>query len=81
MKTKVNLDVKLWSSPNFVIIKNPDKDAATDLSIPLALVDEYTLDKLCDEYRAEVFKKAGKSPPPQVVAAPICSKCGGAVNG
>lgn len=80
MKTKVELNVKLWGSPNFVLIKNPDKEAQ-DLSIPLALIDAHTLERLCDEYRDEVFKKAGKSRPQQDVAMPVCGKCGGSVNG
>lgn len=81
MKTKIELDVKLWTPPNFVIIKNPDKEGQ-DLSVPISLVDALTLERLCDEYRDEVFKKAGKSRPAQdVQAAPVCYKCGGSVNG
>jgi hypothetical protein len=72
VKTKIELDVKLWAPPNFVIIKNPDKDGQ-DLSVPISLVDEHTLERLCDEYIAELFKKAGKSRPAQAV--PRCSKC------
>lgn len=75
MKTKIELDVKLWAPPNFVLIHNPDK-GAQELSVPISLIDEYTLERLCDEYRDEVFKKAGKHRPPQ--AAPLCPKCEGA---
>lgn len=82
MKTKIELDVKLWAPPNFVLIGNPDSSADTkELAIPLQCVDAETLDRLCDDYRAAIFKKAGKSPPAQVVAGHVCVKCGGSVNG
>jgi hypothetical protein len=74
MKTNIELDVKLWRPPNFAIIKSPDPEAAQDISLPLSALDPLTLDRLCREYRDEVFKKAGKSPPPE--EAPRCSKCG-----
>jgi len=73
MKTTLELEVKLWSPPNFVNAKNPD-GVGQDFSIPLTQVDANTLERLCDEYRDAIFEKAGKRRPPQ--QAPICSKCG-----
>lgn len=72
MITTIELDVKLWVAPNFVLVKNPDL-VAQDLSLPLSAIDAVTLERLCDQFRDEVFKKAGKPQPAQ--EARRCPKC------
>lgn len=64
---KLKIELNDWITPNFVIqktapgkrqdgIKEPMKFAIADL-------DELTLSELCNNFRAEIFQKAGKSDP------------------
>lgn len=63
MKVKIECEVKPFSVPNFVILENILNEDPT--GIPLSALDEYTLEEMCDDFRAAVFKNAGKSRPPR----------------
>lgn len=68
---KITLDVELkpFQVPNFVIVKTlprPRQEGIQEApKYRLSDLDAITLEKLCDEFRTEVFKKAGKNRPPQ----------------
>ncbi len=78
MKATLEVELKPFQTPNFVSAaglpgKREDGIQETQ-SYPLSDLDPHTLAKMCDQYRSEVFKKAGKVPPPEV--GPACPKCG-----
>lgn len=50
-------------------VKGRFKSSDKEVFIPLRDLDALTLDRLCEEFREDVFKKAGKSPPPGTRAA------------
>ena len=56
-------------TPNFVIAEMPPRPRQEGFqeapSWPLAEVDAETLDQMWDEFRAGIFRKAGKSDPRQ----------------
>lgn len=64
MKTKIELDLKPFTAPNFVLAVNPDP-VGQDFSYPLSIIDAVTLERMCDDFRNSVFEKAKKSPPPR----------------
>lgn len=65
MKATIELELQPFSTPNFVrLAKNPDINTDGQ-AIPIEALDSWTLEKLCDDFRYEVFRKAGKSRPPQ----------------
>ena len=55
MAVKLGIDVKPWIVPNFVIVGS--------MSLSLDVVEPDVLAQLCDEFRAEVFRKAKKADP------------------
>ena len=64
----MNIEVQPWQTPNFIIGKMPARPRQEGFNIDapkwsLAEVDEETLDKLCMDFRAEVFRKAKKTDP------------------
>jgi hypothetical protein len=64
MKTKIEIEVKPFNTPNVAILRMPMGDGEdTITSIPLKEIDASTLNKLCDDFTDEVFSKAGKSRP------------------
>ncbi len=70
------MEIKLrpFGTPNFVILdlppgKREDGFRSDDRSIPLRDVPAEDLDKLCNAFRAEVFRKAGKTDPAPMVGA------------
>lgn len=62
---KVDITVEPFGIPNFV--RRAKKTAASgddsDPAFPLRDVDVNTLSALCDQFRADVFKHAGKTDP------------------
>lgn len=62
MKAKVEIEVRPFTTPNFVILK-ADQGDATSASVALSALDESTLSSMCDQFRADVFKSAGKTDP------------------
>lgn len=69
MRVQLDVEINPFSVPNFVTIVEKPKPRQDGFKpsegIPLSELDEITLEKMCDEFRASVFKKAGKSRPPQ----------------
>lgn len=60
MKTTIEVTLKPFTVPNFVVVESmPGKDG-----LPLSALDSLTLDRMCSEFRIAVFKKAGKEQPP-----------------
>lgn len=58
MKAKIEIDLKPFTVPNFVV-----PEVGGD-GLPLSVLDSLTLDRMCREFRASVFQKAGKEMPP-----------------
>lgn len=69
MRATLTLQVELqpFQTPNFVrAVVKPGKreDGMQEApSYPLSDLDADTLDKLCQDFRSEVFRKAGKQQP------------------
>lgn len=63
----MNVKLKPFSTPNFVIGIMPPGTRENGIeklpSWPLSVVSVEELDKMCNDFRAEVFKKAGKTDP------------------
>ena len=65
----MNIEVQPWSVPNYVIGKMPARPAQGDFNPDagpkwaLAEVDAETLATMCEDFRKEVFRKAGKADP------------------
>ena len=69
MKAILQVELRPFQVPNFVrAVSKPGlkQDGMQELPCyPLSDLDPLMLDKLCSEFRAEVFRKAGKEPPPR----------------
>lgn len=63
----ISLELKPFSTPNFVIVKTPPRPRQEGIieapSIPLHELSAQTLDELCNDFRDEVFFKAEKKDP------------------
>jgi len=68
MKATMQVELQPFQTPNFVrAVTKPGKreDGIQESPCyPLSDLDAETLDKLCRDFRAEVFRKAGKEQPP-----------------
>ncbi len=77
MKATLEVELQPFVTPNFVRAKAPTRPREEGLveapTYPLSDLDSRTLDKLCEQFKTEVFKKAGKEPLPQ--CEPTCSRC------
>lgn len=63
----MNIKLKPFGTPSFAILimpagKRQDGFTPTD-GIPLREIDAEELSDMCDAFRAEIFKKAGKPDP------------------
>ena len=65
MKAKIDVELQPFMVPNFVRLcaARAENEKEAD-AIPLSALDSMTLDRLCDDFRDAVFKKAGKQQPP-----------------
>lgn len=65
--TSINIPLRPFNVPNFVIMDTPSGSRNEGLkdppSFPVSAVDEQTLSLMCDDFRAGVFAKAGKIDP------------------
>lgn len=71
----MEVQFKNWVTPNFAIVKLPGRDGEGGLAafhaggpdgqtaFPVDVLDPEDLADLCDRFRADVFKKAGKTDP------------------
>jgi len=73
MKTKIDVELRGFTVPEGIPCA-PFAGIGADRICPIAAIDTLTLERLCDQFKLDVFKKAGKDMPPQ--AAPYCRKCG-----
>jgi len=68
MKATLQVELQPFQTPNFVRARSKPglkQDGMQELSCyPLSHLDSLTLDKLCNEFRDDVFRKAGKEQPP-----------------
>jgi hypothetical protein len=64
MKAVVELELEPFTIPNFVRVKSNVPGSEEMVAFPLSVIDPRGLERLCDQFRTEVFQKAGKSPPP-----------------
>jgi len=64
MEINIKLDLQPFTVPNYVLVKEkprPREDGFKEgRKFHLSELDTVTLDKLCNNFRAEVFKKAKK---------------------
>ncbi len=71
MKATLQIELQPFLVPNFVrAVGKPGKreDGLQEPhAYPLSDLDPSTLDRLCSDFRDEVFRKAGKSQPPTAV--------------
>lgn len=69
MKATLQVELQPFQTPNFVrAVQKAGKredDMQEAASYPLSDIDPETLGKLCDDFRDEVFRKAGKNRPPE----------------
>lgn len=67
MKTTIEIELIPFSVPNYALLKQKPKDRHAGfvgpIEISLSDIDSYTLLKLCDNFKKEIFAKAGKSHP------------------
>ena len=70
MKANIELELQSFTVPNYVLVKEKpgrrEEGFQEGMKFHLSELDSLTLDKLCNDFRAEVFKKAKKQEPPQV---------------
>lgn len=64
---EMKVELQPWMTPNYVLGKMPPRprsEGYTDFpKWPLSEIDALILSKMCDDFRAEIFKKAGKADP------------------
>ncbi len=66
MEATIKIKLEPFTVPNFVLTSRNTSNAGLPETPKYALaeLDEMTLDALCREFYREVFRKAGKTPPP-----------------
>ena len=71
MKTTLQVELHPFQVPDFVTQVMPPGNREDGFKeapkYALSQLDPRTLDELCQEFRREVFEKAKKHPPPEVV--------------
>ena len=60
MEVSVTIKVKPFRVPNYVLADKKTADPANDTKLKLEDLDTATLNKMCDEFKREVFNKAKK---------------------
>jgi hypothetical protein len=65
--TTIQLKLKPWMAPNFAVPERPpgrrEDGVHFDTGIPISSLPVDVLSQMCDDWRAEVFRKAGKKDP------------------
>ena len=68
MKATIQVELQPFTIPNYVrSVERPGKKEdgfVETIAYPLSDLDSFTLDRLCQQFRNEVFRKAGKEQPP-----------------
>jgi hypothetical protein len=75
MKASLQVELKPFMTPNFVLVSGKTSENGHTTSVAIGELDSLTLERLCDEFRAEVFKKAGVPFPPAAKPAVRCIDC------
>jgi hypothetical protein len=76
MKAIVEVKLVPFSVPNFVLVDRSERgDLDSETKFKLADLAPETLDAMCEEFRSEVFKKAGKRYD-RARQAVLCDSCG-----
>ena len=69
MKIQIELKIKPFKVPNYVLVEQPPYPREEGLVEPqkfhLSELDSYALEEMCKEFTDSVFLKAGKGRPPQ----------------
>lgn len=60
MELNIKLKVKPFRVPNYVLVDRYSSDPSNDTKFHLKDLDVDTLEKLCEQFIHDVFKKAGK---------------------
>lgn len=60
---KIAIDLVPWKVPMIIELKNDNKTVNATVTLTLDQVEPSTLADMCVEFRANVFKTAGKSDP------------------
>jgi len=64
MTTIVDVPTRPWTTPNYVTLRpNDGKLYVNPPTFHIESIHPETLSRMCDEFRADVFKKAGKADP------------------
>ena len=73
MQATIAVELEPFRVPNYVLRAAPplkrgvrDENEQGPASYPLSDIDAETLGKMCDAFRDEVFRKAGKELPPGI---------------
>lgn len=74
MKAKVDFETRSFSVPYGIAVKSPNGIGA-DIELPLCAFDGDTLERMCDEFRKEVFTQSGATRPSQCAPERVCPKC------
>lgn len=73
MKTKIEIDLKPFKTPNFVLVNEKvgeRQDGVGEVrSFPLSELDSDTLEQLCEDFTNEIFKKTKKQRPERAYLA------------
>lgn len=71
MNANIEVKLKPFKTPNFVLVEEPAKPReegfAEGRKFSLSELDADTLSRMCNDFRAEIFKKAGRHEPPTAV--------------
>lgn len=78
---EVKLKLKPFTTPNFAMVEMPPRPREEGMkelpSLALETLDAETLEALCIQFRADIFKKAGKTDPEHTRPQPAYCNCGG----
>lgn len=69
MKVTIEVELQPFQTPDFVSAVWKRGFTLESFRYQLSDICPETLDKLCNDFRAEVFRKAGKEPPPECCGA------------
>lgn len=79
MKASIEVELRPFTVPNYVLTVQPPRLKQEGIvetpKLSLSDLDSLTLERLCNDFREEVFTKAGKSRPPQEGPSRYCAKC------
>ena len=64
MKTSIEFELEPFSVPEYVNTKHSNKSKMDSVSLPLKSLSVATLEELCTQFRATVFRKALNSDAP-----------------